>query len=1025
MTFADLQRMKRVSDPQISSSGRWVMYSVMEVDLEKNLKVNHLWVVPMEGGKERQLTFWKEGESSGRFSPDGRHVLFTATDSKSGLSQIFTATWNERAGTLGTPARLTNVSTEADGAVWSPDSQRILFVSRVYPECSEGSSWMEEDNCDRRRETDAAASPVKAQIWDHLLYRHWDHYVGPKRSHLLVVSAADGNAVRDLTPRQDIGDAEAPTFSLGGPLGYAWSPDSHEIAFVTNVDLIPAVSTNNDVYTLRLDDPGARPVRVSASMGSDDGPAYSPDGRYLAFRSQARAGYESDRFRLMVYDRTGGVGQVTDLAGQPIGADGSPSTGKRGHGPVGDLPDPGGETALRELLPKFDRWVDEFVWGPDSRAVYVASGDAGRTVVLRFQFEGETDEPFRIVSGDGEFSDIQVSRDGNNLVAMRMSVDQPGEINVMSPGLTEEPQEAVGSPEEIARAGEIAKFSVVTNLNVGGSSPRRQITHQNDALVSTLDLAKQERFRFAGAGGTPVEGFLVRPPNFDETRKYPVKFLIHGGPQGAWGDAWSYRWNPELMAASGYVVVMVNPRGSTGYGQAFVDGVNGDWGGKAYIDLMRGMDYAEKQYPFVDKTRECALGASYGGFMANWILTHTNRFACIVTHDGMFNPQSAYGDTEELWFNEWEFREPVVTAATKGRPARQGAGAEPAQPWNYFDKPVAQDPFRKWSPMLSIKNAKTPTLVIHSQRDYRLDVSEGLQLFTALQRLNVPSKFLYFPDEGHWVLKPQNSRLWYETVGDWCDRWTKTNTYAPMGYETATAPAAAAKIDSSDARRGVSRPAEMGEAAPLPGNVSAPAEVEAPGPPPVAPAKTTPPRRTGAPIVRVPPTSPPPAAEAAPPPPVSSAAGAEPPPAAVGNTPQGGKKGGSFSISITAPNNEVQVGGDARVVITMTNLAEHQILFAHRPGMDNPEFSYIIVVRNKAGHVVEQTAYGREAQQSQGAENRTVNYLQPGESVVGTAHLAKLVNLSRPGEYRVQVSRRDPASHVVVESNEITLDVVP
>jgi dipeptidyl aminopeptidase/acylaminoacyl peptidase len=273
-----------------------------------------------------------------------------------------------------------------------------------------------------------------------------------------------------------------------------------------------------------------------------------------------------------------------------------------------------------------------------------------------------------------------------------------------------------------------------------------------------------DQFFFAGAGGTRVEGFLIRPPNFDPSKKYPLKFLIHGGPQGAWGDAWSYRWNAELMAASGYVVVMINPRGSTGYGRAFIDGVNGDWGGKPYIDLMRGLDYAEAKYPFIDKKRECALGASYGGFMANWILTHTSRFACIVTHDGMFNPQSAYGTTEELWFNEWEFRRP--------------GSSEPAQPWKYAAGPIADDPFRKWSPMLSIANAKTPTLVIHSQRDYRLDVSEGFQLFTALQRLGVPSKMLYFPDEGHWVLKPQNSKLWYKTVGDWCDKWTHTNKYA-------------------------------------------------------------------------------------------------------------------------------------------------------------------------------------------------------------------------------------------------------
>ncbi len=417
--------------------------------------------------------------------------------------------------------------------------------------------------------------------------------------------------------------------------------------------------------------------------------------------------------------------------------------------------------------------------GPDSKAVYLASNDAGRTLVLRFQFDGDPEEPIRIVTSDGEFSDLQISRDGNFLVATRMSVNQPAEINAMSPGLTAEPL----SPEEAEQQQEMEKFSVVSALNLGGSSPRRQLTHLNDALVSTLDLPRMESFRFAGAGGTPVQGFLLRPPNFDENRTYPVKFLIHGGPQGAWGDAWSYRWNPELMAASGYVVVMVNPRGSTGYGQAFVDGVNGDWGGKAYVDLMKGMDFAEKQYPFIDKTRECALGASYGGFMADWILTHTNRFACIVTHDGMFNPQSAYGTTEELWFNEWEFRAPATTPAGKGRVAGATGATGPAQPWNYFDRPAAMDPFRKWSPMLSIRNAKTPTLVIHSQRDYRLDVSEGLQLFTALQRLNVPSKMLYFPDEGHWVLKPQNSKLWYETVGDWCDRWTKSNLYAEGGVE--------------------------------------------------------------------------------------------------------------------------------------------------------------------------------------------------------------------------------------------------
>jgi dipeptidyl aminopeptidase/acylaminoacyl peptidase len=312
-------------------------------------------------------------------------------------------------------------------------------------------------------------------------------------------------------------------------------------------------------------------------------------------------------------------------------------------------------------------------------------------------------------------------------------------------------------------------------------APEQQLSHLNGALLTQLDLPIMENFWFAGAEGTKVQGFILRPPGFDPVKKYPVKFVMHGGPQTALGDSWSYRWNWELLAADGYVVVGINRRGSTGYGQKFVDEVSGDWGGRAYEDLMKGLDYAEATYPFIDKTRECALGASYGGFMADWVLTHTNRFQCIVTHDGMVDPVSAYGTTEEMWFNEWEFRRPEdFPKGWDGFPpdAKQTTAGHPAEPWRYQNLPADQDPFRKWSALRSIENAKTPTLVIHSQKDYRLDVSQGFELYTALQRRGVPARFLYFPDEGHWVLKPQNSQLWYQTVDDWCDRWTKTGKYA-------------------------------------------------------------------------------------------------------------------------------------------------------------------------------------------------------------------------------------------------------
>jgi dipeptidyl aminopeptidase/acylaminoacyl peptidase len=336
-----------------------------------------------------------------------------------------------------------------------------------------------------------------------------------------------------------------------------------------------------------------------------------------------------------------------------------------------------------------------------------------------------------------EFGDLHVTSDGNFVIASRMNIRSPQEVVKLD-------------------VKEVDHAICTCALGPGEAFPyetaAEPITHLNDALLAQLDLPKMESFWFTAKDGTKLQGFVIPPPGYQPHVKYPTKLLIHGGPQGAWGDAWSYRWNAELFAANGYVVVMINPRGSTGYGQAIVDGVNGDWGGKPFTDLMTGLDYAEQHYTFIDKSRECALGASYGGYMANWVLGHTDRFRCIVSHDGMFDAESAFASTEEDWFNIWEFR---------------------GHPWDYYGKPDAENPFRKWSPSLYAKNFHTPTLVVHGQLDYRLDVSEGFQLFDTLQLLHVPSKMLYFPDEGHWVLKPQNSRLWWKTVNDWVDQWTK------------------------------------------------------------------------------------------------------------------------------------------------------------------------------------------------------------------------------------------------------------
>ena len=382
---------------------------------------------------------------------------------------------------------------------------------------------------------------------------------------------------------------------------------------------------------------------------------------------------------------------------------------------------------IKDLLPKFDRWVDEFEWAPDSKYLYFTSGEKGKEPVFATNLEGTIEKLWT----EGEASDLHPLAANNDWLASVMTVARPSEVVRFE-----------------------SKFSFCSGGECPGSVLAQSgVTHINDSLLTQLDLQRVIDFWFTAADGTKLQGFVIPPPGFDAAKKYPVKFLIHGGPQGAWGDSWSYRWNAELFAANGYVVVMINPRGSTGYGQAIVDGVNGDWGGKPFTDLMTGLDYAEQHYSFIDKTRECALGASYGGYMANWVLGHTNRFKCIVSHDGMFNAESAFGSTEEDWFNIWEFK---------------------GTPWDYYGKPDSENPYRKWSPSLSARNFKTPTLVIHGQLDYRLDVSEGFQLFDTLQLLKVPSKMLYFPDEGHWVLKPQNSQLWYKTVNDWVDHWTKT-----------------------------------------------------------------------------------------------------------------------------------------------------------------------------------------------------------------------------------------------------------
>jgi dipeptidyl aminopeptidase/acylaminoacyl peptidase len=704
MTFEDMMKMKRLGDTAVSPDGKWLAYAVTTVNLEQNTKTAELWMQAIaatgsESSQPQRIAVAHPGDSGLQFAPDGKRILFLS--GRTGAQQIWQADFDAATGETAHPRKLSNLDLGIDNAIWSPDGKSVVFTAPVYPDCPaiEPNDTGKGAECNYDRDAALADSKVKAQIFTHLLYRHWNRYTGDKRSHLFLISV-EGGGMRDLTPNDP---HDVPPFSLeGGGCGCAFAPDSRELAFTENLDPEPATSISAKIFTLDLTNPAAKPVPVSTSLGGNFNPAYSPDGKYLAWRSQARAGYEADKFRLMLYDRAAKT--IWDFSRDPYD----------------------------------DDWVDEFAWAPNSSGLDIAYGYHGETNIVQMPLSLHG-LPGIFQKPDGaEWLDLHPQADGSLFVS-EMTVRKPSEV-VRLQFAVEMATPPAGPPTAIPR--------IYTK-----DTP---ITHLNDALLDQLDLPAMESFWFTAADKTKVQGFLIKPPGFDPSKKYPVKFLIHGGPEGAWGDAWSYRWNAELFAANGYVVVMINFRGSTGYGQAFVDAINGDWGGKPFTDLMQGLDYAEQHYPFIDKTRECALGASYGGYMANWVLGHTDRFKCIVSHDGMFDPESAYGTTEELWFNEWEFK---------------------GKPWDYYGKPDAQNPYRKWSPALSAKNFKTPTLVIHGQLDYRLDVSEGFQLFTTLQRLKVPSKMLYFPDEGHWVLKPQNSQLWWKTVNDWVDQWIGKDSY--------------------------------------------------------------------------------------------------------------------------------------------------------------------------------------------------------------------------------------------------------
>ena len=656
MRVEDFFAMQRVAHPALSPDGKLLAYNVATADTAAGTFRTAVHVTSLDAWNDREITHGGAFSGNAAFSPDGKWIAFEST--RSGESQVWLL---PRAG--GAARQFTALSTGASQAVWSPDGRAIAFVSDVFPEYS-ALPFPASDSLNGAKLRAREEGHVKARLITHLLYRHWDHWVDGRRAHLFIQPLAGGEP-RDLTPGDRDAVPQSDTFSAGTE--FAFSPDGSEIAYTAAPASNEAWSTNHDIYAVSV--AGGEPRQVTTNPAADGYPRYSPDGKYMAYRAQRRAGFEADRWELMLYDRE--------------------------------------RRTSRSLTSSLDAHVGAFAWAPDSKTIYCESEIRAASPLLAVPIAGGE---IRTVVSEHANHDLIVTPDGKALVFTRTSAVRPAEI--------------YRAPSD--------------------SGDAEAVTHVNDAVFAGLDVPAPRSVTYAGDGGTPVQAWIYTPPGFEPARKYPLVLMVHGGPQNAWTDSWSYRWNPALWAARGYVIMTPNPRGSTGFGQKFVDEVSRDWGGKAFVDCMKGLDYAEA-LPYVARGDVAAAGASFGGYMMNWFLGHAgDRFRAIVTHDGTYNAESNYGTTDELWFDEWEHG---------------------GTPW--------RDPeeFDRFSPHRAAARFRTPTLVIHGALDFRVPESEGMQLFTALQRQGVPSQFLYFPDEGHWVLKPGNSLLWHRTVFAWLERY--------------------------------------------------------------------------------------------------------------------------------------------------------------------------------------------------------------------------------------------------------------
>jgi dipeptidyl aminopeptidase/acylaminoacyl peptidase len=662
-TAQDLVTLQRISSPQVSPDGKTIVFVLRSTDMEANRGRTDLWKVGIDGSGLARLTTHEASDSSPLWAPDGQSVYFLS--SRSGSSQVWRL---PRAGGEAQP--VTDLPLDVGNLVLSPDGQHLAVSMEVFVDCADLS-------CTKKRLEEREKAKTTGKVYDQLFFRHWDSWKDGRRSHLFVLPADGKGEPVDVTRGLD---ADVPSKPFGGPEEVAFTPDGTGIVFAARVaGREEPWSTDFDLYHAPIDGSKEAANITVASKAWVTHPTFSPDGKTLVYATMKRAGYEADRFHLVL---------------QPWSA----TSGPAGH--------------ARILAEDWDFSVGDFFFSSDGATLFATARDTGQVPL------------FAITVADGKVRKLVAEGTVRSPV---LATGEAGERIVY--GL-----DHLRSPVDL--------YSV----NTDGSDVRR-LTRINQEALAEVEFGEAEQFSFPGWNGETVYGYAVKPVHFAADKKYPVAFLIHGGPQGSFSNNFHYRWNPQTYTGAGYAVVMIDFHGSTGYGQDFTDSIGKDWGGKPLEDLRKGLAAALDRYPWLDSERVGALGASYGGYMVNWIAGNwSDRFLCLVNHDGIFDQRMMYYATEELWFPEWE----------QGGP--------------YFVDPTH---YERDNPANFVKNWRTPMLVVQGGRDFRVPETQAFATFTALQRRGIPSRFLYFPDENHWVLKPHNSLQWHEEVLGWLDRWLK------------------------------------------------------------------------------------------------------------------------------------------------------------------------------------------------------------------------------------------------------------